>query len=38
VAGIIGPGTTVVVTPDSLKAGETGTSLTVIEGDPGKRE
>jgi hypothetical protein len=32
VAGIVVPGTTVVVTADSLKQGETGTALTVLEG------
>jgi len=34
VAGIIQPGTTIVVTPDSLRAGETGNEVTVIEADP----
>ena len=38
VAGIVTTGTTVVVTPDSLQAGSTGSALTVIEGDPGRRE
>ncbi|QIK78670.1 L,D-transpeptidase family protein [Sphingomonas piscis] len=33
VASVLQPGTTIVVTPDSLKAGSTGTSLTVLEGD-----
>ncbi|MFW2831058.1 L,D-transpeptidase [Sphingomonas sp. ID0503] len=32
VAAILTPGTTVVVTPDSLRAGSTGAKLTVIEG------
>lgn len=32
VAGIVVPGTTVVVTADSLKQGETGIGLTVLEG------
>jgi hypothetical protein len=32
VAAIVTPGTTVVVTADSLKQGETGTALTVLEG------
>ena len=34
VAGIVEPGTTIVVTPDSLRAGGTGTELTVIEEEP----
>jgi hypothetical protein len=34
IAGIVEPGTTVVVTPDSLKEGATGTGLTVIEAEP----
>ena len=34
VAGILEAGTTIVVTPDSLKAGATGTGLTVIEAEP----
>jgi hypothetical protein len=29
---VIVPGTTIVVTADSLKEGETGTALTVLEG------
>ncbi len=32
VAGVVVPGTTIVVTADSLKEGETGTALTVLEG------
>lgn len=32
VAAVVAPGTTVVVTADSLKQGETGTALTVLEG------
>ena len=32
VAGIVVPGTTVVVTADSLKQGEAGTALTILEG------
>jgi hypothetical protein len=32
VASVIVPGTTIVVTADSLKQGETGTALTVLEG------
>jgi hypothetical protein len=38
VAGIVEPGTTIVVTPDSLRAGSTGTELTVIEEDPKRRK
>jgi len=34
VADVVAPGTTIVVTADSLKQGETGTALTVLEGDP----
>lgn len=35
VAAILAPGSTIVVTPDSLRAGSTGTALTVIEaGEP----
>lgn len=34
VASIVQPGTTIVVTGDSLSAGTTGQELTVIEGDP----
>ena len=34
VADILEPGTTIVVTPDSLKEGATGTGLTVIEAEP----
>ena len=37
-AGLIAPGTTIVVTPDSLKDGETGTALTVMEGDPSEKQ
>ena len=37
VAGIIVPGTTVVLTPDALAAGSAGKSVTVIEADPGAR-
>ena len=33
VAEILVPGSTIVVTPDSLRAGSTGTALTVIEAD-----
>ena len=33
VAGTLAPGATVIVTPDSLRAGSTGTALTVIEAD-----
>ena len=32
VAAVIAPGTTIVVTADSLKQGDTGTALTVLEG------
>ena len=32
VAGIVQPGTTIVVTADSLRAGATGTALTILEG------
>ena len=35
VSAIVQPGTTIVVTADSLSAGTTGTELTVIEDDPG---
>jgi hypothetical protein len=38
VAGIVAPGTTIVVTPDSLQAGSTGTALTVLEEDPRRRK
>jgi hypothetical protein len=34
VAGIVAPGTTVVVTADSLEAGSTGASATLFEGEP----
>jgi len=34
VAAIIQPGTTIVVTADSLRAGAAGTALTIMEGDP----
>jgi hypothetical protein len=34
VAQVVAPGTTVVVTADSLRQGETGTALTVLEGGP----
>lgn len=32
VEGVLRPGTTVLVTPDSLRAGSTGQSMTVVEG------
>ena len=38
VAAVVAPGTTIVVTLDSLKAGATGTALTVIEEDPYQRK
>jgi hypothetical protein len=37
IAAIVRPGTTVVVTPDSLKAGATGKPVTVIEASPEKK-
>jgi len=37
VAGIVGPGTTIVVTADSLRMGATGTAVTVIEDAPQKQ-
>ena len=37
VASIVGPGTTVIVTPESLASGSTGSRLTVIEATPEKR-
>ena len=36
VAGIVQPGTTIVVTPDLLAQGAAGTALTLIENDPQK--
>jgi len=36
VAAIVGPGTTIVVTADSLRLGATGTAVTVIEDAPHK--
>jgi hypothetical protein len=36
VAAILVPGSTIVVTPDSLQAGSTGTALTIIEAEQPK--
>ena len=38
VAAILVPGSTIIVTPDSLQAGSTGTALTIIEADEPKTE
>lgn len=38
VAGILRPGTTIVVTGDSLRAGATGAAVTVIDNGPKKRD
>lgn len=37
VAGIVSPGTTIVVTADSLRMGATGTAVTVMEDSPSKK-
>lgn len=37
VASVLQPGTTIVVTPDSLQAGATGTNLTVLEDDTAEK-
>ncbi|HEU0284294.1 MAG TPA: L,D-transpeptidase, partial [Sphingomicrobium sp.] len=38
VASIVEPGTTIVVTADSLSAGATGSALTLLEADASERD